>query len=131
MSSKKIFIIDDDVDLIEAAQIILEANNFEVITSTTVHGIPDRVIKEKPDLILLDVMFPESPTAGFELCRVLKGDAQTQMIPIIMLSAINQKFNMAFTSAIRDKKQNPAEHFIEKPIDPTSLINLIKKTLKS
>lgn len=126
---KKILIVDDDVDLVNAAKIILEANNFDVSTSGSDEHIKELVLNEKPDLIVLDVMFPENATLGFEMCRELKEDSSTKDIPVIILSAINQKFNMAFTCNVKESSSIPAECFLEKPINPKKFIKLINDLL--
>jgi len=134
MKNSKILIIDDDVDLIESIQIVLQANNFDVVSSISSQHAFDLVIKEKPDLVLLDVMFPEDSTAGFKICKELKENPETKMIPIIMLSAINPDFNMAFSESIgRDdnRKNVPADAFFEKPINPENLMEVIRHVIKT
>ncbi|MBF0314559.1 MAG: response regulator [Oligoflexia bacterium] len=130
MTSPKIMIIDDDLDLIEAAKIALEANKFQVVYEISEKKAVAAVIREKPDIVLLDVMFPENPTAGFEICRELKKLPETTKIPVFILSAINDRFNMCFNKNFAGEGGPlPAKEFIEKPIDPAALISLIQSTL--
>ncbi len=126
-SSKKILIIDDDLDFIETTQLVLSQHGYLILTHTDNQDAVSVVKKLKPDLVLLDVIFPENPIAGFEVCRDLKSDPATKHIPIVILSAINQKFNMAFTATIDDKKSIPADDFLEKPVDPEQLVEIVEQ----
>ena len=130
---KKIVIVDDDIDLVDAMKIALEANGIEVITSCDADSAIELIKVENPDVIILDVMFPENPTTGFELCRSIREESEIKDIPIIILSAINEKFNMAFSSTINSGLGNssiPADKFLEKPIKPKELISAIEDLCK-
>ncbi|MCP4546925.1 MAG: response regulator [bacterium] len=124
-----VLIVDDDVDLIEATQIPLEANDYRVASETSYMSAMDKVRDLKPDVILLDVMFPGHPTAGFDICRELKSKDDTKDIPVIIMSAINQKFDTAFSSRISREEYSsvPADHFLEKPVNPQVLLATIDK----
>lgn len=128
---RSILIIDDDVDLIEAIQIPLEANEYAVSFGTTHKNAVELVRKVKPDLILLDVMFPGAPTAGFDICRQLKSGGDTADIPVVILSAINQKFDTAFSAQITRSEYEsiPADRFLEKPVNPQILLGTIADVL--
>ncbi len=130
MTKKKVFIVDDDLDHIDALKIILEANNFDVYFTTSDANAIDEIIDKKVDIVILDVMFPDNPTTGFEICRDIKMHDQLKSLPVIILSAINEKFNMAFSSNIGEDIENssiPADDFIEKPIKPKQLLEVINK----
>ena len=130
MAKKKVLIVDDDLDHIDALKIILEANSFEVYFTTSDANAIDEIIDKKVDIVILDVMFPDNPTTGFEICRDIKMHDQLKSLPVIILSAINEKFNMAFSSNIGEDIENssiPADDFIEKPIKPKQLLEVINK----
>ncbi len=122
---KKIFIVDDDVDVIESMEIPLTANGFKVISTTEPGKVLEIMGKERPDLVFLDVIFPGNSTAGFELCREIKSHENFKNTPIIILSAINQQFNMAFSSQIKTYDWLPAELFLEKPLDVELLLKIV------
>lgn len=130
-TKKKILIIDDDPDLIEAMKIPLEVNDYEVISYIKDNGIVDFVVQERPDLIFLDVIFPENPVAGFEICRALKQENRTKSIPVVIVSAINQKLNMAFSTSINENNDVdiPGDDFCEKPLKPDQLLAVTRKFL--
>jgi len=71
-----------------------------------------------PDLAILDVMFPEDASAGFALARSLRqrNDA-LRNIPILMLTAVNEKFPLGFGAQNIDEEWLPVSDFLEKPVD--------------
>lgn len=84
MPKKRILLIDDEVDFAETLSMRLGMRGYEV---TVVHGGQEALTKakEKPDLILLDVMMPVMD--GYEVCSKLRESSETKLIPIIMLTA--------------------------------------------
>jgi len=130
---KKIYIVDDDRNIVEAMTIVLKKNGYEVQAQYDEKNVVKNLEKAKPNLVILDVMFPENPNAGFEIARELKGNPQTASIPILMLSAINEKGVYAGTFSNRDRDETwlPVEQFIEKPVKPDQLLEKVKKAIKA
>jgi len=113
-----VLIIDDDEDFSNAAATVLRTDGYEVEivldTDSAITSLEARV----PDLVVLDVMFPESHSAGFDLARTIRRyKNEIKDIPIIMLTAINQRFPMGFSSRDIDEHWLPVQLFIEKPVD--------------
>ncbi|RYY68844.1 MAG: response regulator, partial [Chitinophagaceae bacterium] len=83
-AKKYILLIDDDVDLLKLMEIKLLRDGYNV--KTLLHGfdLVDTLLAEKPDLILIDVNMPY--IAGSALCKVLKNNASTATVPIVMFS---------------------------------------------
>lgn len=125
--TRKILIVDDDVDVIESITIPLEANDFRVVSTTNPKETFALIERERPDLIFLDVIFPGNSTAGFEVCRDIKANPATRHIPVILISAINQQFNMNFSSGKESKGWVPSDLFIEKPLDIEQLLGIVKR----
>ena len=71
--------------------------------------------KRLPDAVVLDVMFPENPTAGFDLARTIRRTYKD--LPILMLTAVNQQFPLGFSNRDIDKRWLPVAEFVEKPVD--------------
>jgi DNA-binding response OmpR family regulator len=119
---KKILVIDDEPLVVEVLKIRLEMNDYEVITASDgVEGI-ESAIREKPDLIILDIIMPGLD--GYQVCRKLKEDRKTKAIPVIMLTALGQ-------SAEREKGYSSGAYgYIFKPFDDEELLNSIEKALK-
>jgi DNA-binding response OmpR family regulator len=127
MSKKKIYIVDDDRDIVEAMSIVLKKNNYEVTAQYDDQWVEENVKAQKPDLIILDVMFPEDSSAGFEIARKLKNNADVKHIPILMLSAINERgiYVGRFSSKDADDSFLPVNMFLEKPLKPAVLLERV------
>jgi len=126
---KKIYIIDDDPDIIESNTMILEKEGYEVGATTNPDDAEKKIIDAKADLIILDVMMKGNTTEGFELARELKKNEMIKNIPIIMQTSINQEKNYRFSDKDKDDYFMPVEEFLEKGAKPEVLINLVKKYL--
>ena len=72
----------------------------------------------QPELVILDVMFPEDSLAGFELARMMRHyNEKLKDVPVLMLTAVNEKFPLGFCSRDIDDNWLPISNFMEKPID--------------
>lgn len=120
---KRILIVDDDRDILETMQSLLEYEGFEIISADSVERGIALIAEEAPDLIILDIMFPEKKTRGFEAAGEIK--AAYPAIPIFVLSAINREYAFGFT-----KEDVRAEEFLNKPVKTDRLVELIRKYLK-
>lgn len=124
---KKVYIIDDDHDIVESMTIVLEKNGYAVTAQYDDQDVEKNVRAQKPDLIILDVMFPEDSSAGFEIARRLKSDDALRAIPILMLSAINERgiYVGKFSNKDRDDSFLPVNLFLEKPLRPNVLVERV------
>ncbi len=128
----KIYIVDDDRDIVESLTIVLESKGHKVQAQFDDVDVCKRAAKFGADLILLDVMFPEDESAGFKMARALRHDKATKDIPILLLSAINEKGYYAGTFSNRDRDDMflPVNEFVEKPIQAADLIKKVDALLK-
>ncbi|MCQ9206414.1 MAG: response regulator [Omnitrophica bacterium] len=85
MRKKKILIIDDEEDLMYLMKLRLEFQNYEVLPLNTSTRALEVAKREKPDLIILDIMMPEKN--GYEICKELKDNMDTHRIPVILFTA--------------------------------------------
>jgi DNA-binding response OmpR family regulator len=115
----KILIIDDDNDILETTGSILAYEGFEIHAADSVERGLELVEKISPDIVLLDIMFPESKTQGFDAAREIK--SRYPRLPIIILTAINREYAFEFT-----KEDIKAEEFLNKPVRTQKLIELIR-----
>jgi CheY-like chemotaxis protein len=115
----KILIIDDDLDILETMGSLLEYEGFEIHSADTVQKGMELIDSIAPDLVLLDVMFPEKKTRGFEAAAEIK--AKHPKIPIFVLTAINREYAFDFS-----KEDVKAEEFLNKPVKIDRLIKLIR-----
>src|SRR5688500_8082070 len=115
MSRKKIYVADDDPDILEVLTIILETRGYEVITSTDGRSLSS--MEELPDLIFLDIRM--SGNDGSEICRMLKSKAETASIPIVLISANRNLYEIAAECGAND--------VIAKPFDIKDIVTTAGK----
>lgn len=121
MAKKRILVVDDEAELIKAIQIRLTASGYEVLNACDGPEGLKLAQKEKPDLILLDVLMPNMD--GFQTLEKLKEDNQTKPIPVIMLTAKSQLEDVTKATNLG------AEDYVVKPFDHIAMLGKIKKTL--
>jgi two-component system, OmpR family, alkaline phosphatase synthesis response regulator PhoP len=123
MSNKKILIVDDDRDILETMQALLEYEGFEIRSAENVDKGIEMIDEYAPGVVLLDVMFPEKKTLGFEVAVRIK--EKYPHLPIFMITAINREYSFNFS-----KDDIKADEFFNKPIDYDRLVKTIKKYIK-
>jgi DNA-binding response OmpR family regulator len=127
----RITIIDDDVEFAENLEAILKKEGYSIKILEDVEGAIEELINNTPDLLILDVMFPENPAAGFDLARKIRKTAAIKRLPIILLTAINQEFPMDFSSSDIDEDWMPVQDFVEKPVDMKDLLKKINSLINA
>ena len=116
---KKILVVDDDVNILTAINLILTKNSFIVEMVSDWQNIPHSIKSYNPDLILLDVSL--SGADGREICSKLKKSKQTAHIPIILVSA--------YYNLINNLQDCGADDIITKPFDASHLVNTVVSNL--
>jgi CheY-like chemotaxis protein len=129
MDNYKVLIVDDDPDIISALTAIIENSGFSVIFAYNKKEGMEKLIAEKPDIAVLDVMM-ETDQAGFEMSREIKSMPDFKNLPIIMLTGVGQVTGVNFQAAMSDKDWLPADSYIEKPVEPDELIEEIKNLME-
>ncbi len=110
---KTILIVDDEVRNITLLKAMLMSDEHHLAGALSGEEALQAIVENPPDLILLDVMMPGID--GFEVCRRLKANQHTQMIPILMVTALNRKEHRVKAMEVG------ADDFLSKPIDRTEL----------
>lgn len=124
MEKKKILIVDDELDFLKMIKLNLEqTEKFEVLTLPSANDIISHVHSFKPDLILLDMVMPG--VGGIEVCEMLNHDPEGQVLPILILSALDKDKDklMAFKKGVVG--------YLTKPIEKDVLIVKIENALRS
>jgi DNA-binding response OmpR family regulator len=124
-----ILIIDDDPDIANASANVLRSEGHEIETQLVPEDAMKSIEKRRPDLIILDVMFPGDASGGFELARWLSRkfkESKQSPVPVVMVSAINQKVPFGFSNSDIDDAWLPVSEFMEKPIDFEILKSKVK-----
>lgn len=127
MAEKTILIIDDDIDLVEIIRVTLENEGFRVIDAQTGDRGLALALDQDPDLILLDVMMGKVDE-GFQVAYELRSKDVTAETPILMLTAVADQTGFDFDPK-RDKDFLPVNEFLEKPISPRNLVDMVRKHL--
>ncbi len=113
-----VMIVDDDEDFASSVATVMKADGHEVEIVLDTDTAVQRMEQRPPDLLVLDVMFPEHASGGFELARLLRHhNEKLKDTPILMLTAVNAKFPLGFSAADIDERWLPVSDFLEKPID--------------
>ncbi len=120
--AKKILVVDDEIDIVKVVEARLKHAGYEVLVVHDGQEALDRARKEKPDLILLDVMLPKID--GYKVCRMLKFDEKYKNIPIIMFTA------RAEAPDAKLGLETGADAFITKPFQHEVVLAKIKELLK-
>ncbi|MFH2037700.1 MAG: response regulator [Candidatus Zixiibacteriota bacterium] len=117
-----ILVIEDEIDILEMIEYNLQKENYKVITTISGADAFDLAKINSPNLILLDIMLPD--VDGFEVCRLLKRNSETENIPIVMLTAKSEE------SDIITGLELGADDYITKPFSPKVLIARIRAVLR-
>jgi len=122
MAGEEILIIEDEEDILELVRYNLARENYKVTcTSSGEEGLK-ALENKKPDLLILDLMLPQID--GLEVCKILKNKAETQNIPIIMLTAKGEEADIVTGLELG------ADDYITKPFSPRVLLARIRAVLR-
>jgi len=129
-AKSKILIIEDDTDLVAALKILLEARNYKVSTAYDPEEGTSKLYQERPDLIILDVMFGnKGESKGFDFAQKLRFDKLYSDIPVLMLSAINTEKPFFNFSPETDGEFLPVDSFIDKPVKTEELYKKVEELI--
>jgi len=127
----KILIIEDDTDLVAALKILLETRDYKVTTAFDPDEGNSKLRQEKPDLIILDVMFgSKGESKGFDFAQKIRYDKQYADIPVLMLTGINTKKPFFHFSPDTDGEFLPVDAFLDKPVKFNDLIPKVEALLE-
>jgi CheY-like chemotaxis protein len=118
-----VLIVDDDIDFTAAVSTVLKSRGYETASETDAEKTVDRIRQRRPDAVILDVMFPENDTAGFEVARAIRRNFGG--LPVVLLTAVNNTFPLGFSNKDRDAAWLPVVEFMEKPVDLNRLCDKI------
>jgi two-component system alkaline phosphatase synthesis response regulator PhoP len=121
----KILLVDDDPDILDSVSMVLTAHGYGVITARNGQEGLAKLRSEKPDLMILDLMMPKMD--GFAVCEELLDPRWTKYsnIPIIILTSVREdagrrRYELGTGLQLR------VSDYIEKPIDPPTLLTRVK-----
>jgi CheY-like chemotaxis protein len=119
-SKPKILVIDDDVDLVAVMKGTLESKLYDVVVAYNGQDGLEKAKKEKPDLIILDIMMPVMD--GFNFADAFSKDQTISKIPVIALTSFSESLGQPFPFQVSE--------YIVKPLKPKNLIAKVEDYLK-
>lgn len=126
----RILIIDDDAELADQTAERIRPSGYEVNTVNSADEVFHKIAEFQPELILLDVMFPDNPVFGFDMARRIRRNPAYKLLPIILLTGVNQHFPMDFSGKDIDPNWMPVQDFMEKPANIPALLKRIERLLQ-
>lgn len=121
--AKRILLVDDEPNIVLLLETRLKANGYEVLTAMDGVTALETAKKEKPDLIILDLMLPKMD--GYKVCALLKKDARYTKIPVLMFTARAQEED------VKLGEEAGADAYLTKPFEPQVLLSKIGELLET
>jgi DNA-binding response OmpR family regulator len=134
MSKKKIkiLVIDDDPDFRDAVTEILTSGGYGVVSATGPEDGKARILSERPDLVLLDIMM-DSLFDGYSLCHTIKTAPEFESVratPIVFVSAVKDIAGARFGFQGGGEGLSDPDDYIDKPVKPAELLARIQALLR-
>src|SRR3990170_3749315 len=119
MPAQTILVVDDEARIVETLRLYLEKDGFRVIPAYDGRAALDLFERERPDLIVLDLMLPEM--SGLDVCRAIRSHSQ---VPVIMLTARSEEVDMIVGLELG------ADDYVTKPFSPREVAARVRAVLR-
>ncbi len=129
MANETILLIDDDQDLVESTKVILESQDFSVLTANSGKQGIEELKKNKADLIILDIMM-DTNLDGYNTLHFIRKEDYGKDIPIIMMTGIAEAMGVNLRDGVEDEKLFSNVIYLDKPVEQVELIENINSLLK-
>ena len=121
-NKKKVMIVEDDAVLVNALTLSLEDEGYDISVATDGEEAEKMILKEKPDLILLDLLLPIK--SGFEVLKAIRENAETKNISVVILTNFEQE-----TSVDEGMRLGAKDYIVKANIDIKDIPAIVKKYL--
>ncbi len=122
--AKKILVVDDEPDVVTYLASVLRDNGYEALEAFNGEEAMEKVLKDRPDLVTLDITMPEM--TGVKAYRKMKEDPGLSKIPVVIVTGVSHEFKQFIST----RSQVPApEGYIEKPVKPEELLAEVRRLL--
>ena len=115
----KVMVVDDAVSDSKLMESILRAAGHQVVCYGDGEGLEEKVVAERPDVLLLDIVMPKRN--GYEVLRSLKRHADTKSTPVVLVTSKNQSSDEAWG------RRQGADDYLGKPFTPEQLVGLVRR----
>lgn len=119
---KKILIVDDEPNIVIPLQFLMEQNGYLALVAQSGEEALEMISKERPDLVLLDIMLPG--VDGFEVCEIIRLNPEWRNTRVIFLTAKGRDVDIAKGMVLG------ADEYITKPFSNQQIIGSVKKLLE-
>ncbi len=126
---EKVLVVDDDPDILDAIKMILETQDYEVVTARDgAEGLAN-LKAEKPDLMILDLLMPKMD--GFAVCRELQDPRWSRYrdIPILILTSVREEASRR-RYELETGLEFDVDDYVEKPVSPDTLLERVQRLIK-
>jgi len=127
-NDKKLLLVDDDEDFVEATKTLLEKHGYRVTTAHDGAAGLEQARADPPDLMILDVMMA-TKAEGFDVSRKIKTSPGLRGLPVILLTGIRKAMNLRFDFET-DETWLPVKVVLEKPVPPETLLAEVERHLR-
>ena len=122
--AKKILVVDDEPDVVTYLASVLRDSGYEALEAFNGEEAMEKVLKEHPDLVTLDITMPE--LTGVKAYRKMKEDPVLSKIPVVIVTGVSHEFKQFIST----RSQVPApEGYLEKPVKPEDLLAEVRRLL--
>ena len=125
-----ILLVDDDLDFLDMTRSVLEANGYKVQCAQDSVAALEQALKQKPDLIITDLMM-DSVDAGFSFARRVRDDALLGRVPMVIVTSASSRLGFDFRPrSPADLAAMKLDAYLDKPVSPDVLLAKVAELLK-